>query len=156
GRQEPVADTVGQFGGGQVSARSRLRGLGGQDVARFIEVTAGLKPPEGLVKAVYEEPEGNPFFVNEVVRLLVSEGRLQHPERTKSWSVSIPQSVREVVGRRLGRLSPECNRMLTVASIIGREFGGDALEQVCDLGGDRLLEVLDEALAARVIVKVPR
>src|SRR5262249_14858564 len=53
-------------------------------------------------------------------------------------------------------LSPECNRVLTVASMLGREFGSDALEQVCDLGGDRLLEVLDEALAARVIVEVPR
>src|SRR5262249_60900040 len=123
--------------------RLLLRGLARQDVARFIEVTAGLKPPEGLVKAVYEETEGNPFFVNEVVRLLVSEGRLQHPERTRSWSVSIPQSVREVVGRRLDRLSPECNRVLGVASMIGREFGYDALEQLCDLGGDRLLEVPD-------------
>src|SRR5262249_53555744 len=87
---------------------------------------------------------------------LVSEGRLQHPERTRSWSVSIPQSVREVIGRRLDRLSPECNRLLGIASMIGREFGIDALEQLCDLSGDRLLEVLDEALAARVIVEVPR
>src|SRR5262249_31879555 len=54
------------------------------------------------------------------------------------------------------RLSPECNRVLTVASMIGREFGYDALEQLCDLGGDRLLEALDAALAARVIVEVPR
>src|SRR5262249_58721206 len=137
GRQHPLAQTLGELNREQLSARILLRGLSRQDVARFIEATAGLKPPEGLVKAVCEETEGNPFFVNEVVRLLVSEGRLQHPERTKSWSVSIPQSVREVVGRRLGRLSPECNRMLTVASMIGRGVGYDALQQLCGPGRDR-------------------
>src|SRR3989337_2244170 len=58
-----------------------------------------------MVEAVYRETEGNPFFVNEVVRLLVADGRLESPEQVTSWSVTIPQSVREVVGRRLDHLS---------------------------------------------------
>ncbi|MEE8278444.1 MAG: tetratricopeptide repeat protein, partial [Thermoanaerobaculia bacterium] len=96
------------------------------------------------------------FFVNEIVRLLVADGRLEHPGEVKSWSVTIPQGVREVVGRRLDRLSEECNRVLTVASVIGREFGLDALQRVSDLTGDGLLEVLEEAVAARVAAEVPR
>ncbi|HLA19244.1 MAG TPA: adenylate/guanylate cyclase domain-containing protein, partial [Dehalococcoidia bacterium] len=74
----------------------------------------------------------------------------------KSWSVTIPQGVREVVGRRLNHLSKECNGVLTVASVIGREFGLDALDLVSDVSGDRLLEALEEAMAARVISEVPR
>ncbi|HLA18523.1 MAG TPA: adenylate/guanylate cyclase domain-containing protein, partial [Dehalococcoidia bacterium] len=49
-----------------------------------------------------------------------------------------------------------CNGVLTIASVIGREFGLDALERVSDVSGDRLLELLEEAVAARVVAEVPR
>jgi predicted ATPase/class 3 adenylate cyclase len=156
GRQHPLAQTLGELAREQLAERIILRGLSEHDVTRFIEITAGLRPPVTLVTAVYRETEGNPFFVNEVVRLLVADGRLQHPETVKSWSVGIPQSVREVVGRRLDRLSAECNQILTIGAVIGREFGIDVLERVCELRGDRLLDVLEEAVAARVITEVPR
>ncbi len=155
-RGHPLADALGELARQQLSQRILLRGLTERDVARFIELTAGRTPPEALVAAVYRETEGNPFFVNEIVRLLVADGRLERPEEVKSWSVTIPQGVREVVGRRLNHLSKECNGVLTVASVIGREFGLDALERVSDLSGDRLLEMLEEAVAARVVAEVPR
>ena len=155
-REHPLADTLGALAREGLSQRILLRGLSERDVARFIEITAGIAPPEGLVEAVYRETEGNPFFVNEIVRLLVADGRLERPEEVKSWSVTIPQGVREVVGRRLNHLSKECNGVLTIASVIGREFGLDALERVSDVAGDRLLEALEEAAAARVIAEMPR
>ncbi len=156
GRQHPLAQALGELGREQLTQRIVLRGLSEHDVGRFIEITAGRKPPETLVAAVYKETEGNPFFVNEVVRLLVSDGRLVHPETVKSWSVDIPQGVREVISRRLDRLSDECNRVLTTASVIGREFSLELLERVSELSSDRLIDVLEEAMAARVIAEVPR
>ncbi|MEE8370341.1 MAG: adenylate/guanylate cyclase domain-containing protein, partial [Dehalococcoidia bacterium] len=155
-RQHPLSQTLGELAREGLSQRILLRGLSERDVARFIELTAGISPPQALVEAVYRETEGNPFFVNEVVRLLVADGRLERPEEVKSWSVTIPQGVREVVGRRLDHLSEECNRVLTIASVVGREFGLDALERVSDVSGDRLLEVLEEAVAARVVAEAPR
>jgi class 3 adenylate cyclase len=155
-RQHPLSQTLAELSREGLSQRILLRGLTERDVARFIEITAGIEPPQALVEAVYRETEGNPFFVNEVVRLLVADGRLERPEDVKSWSVTIPQGVREVVGRRLDHLSEECNGVLTVASVIGREFGLDALERVADVTGDRLLEVLEEAAGARVVAEVPR
>ncbi len=155
-REHPLADALGELARQQLSQRILLRGLTERDVARFIELTAGRKPPEALVDAVYRETEGNPFFVNEIVRLLVADGRLERPEEVKSWSVTIPQGVREVVGRRLDHLSDACNRALTTASVIGREFGLDALERVSDVTNDRLLEALEEAAAARVVTEIPR
>ncbi len=162
-RGHPLADTLGELAREGLSQRILLRGLTERDVARFIEITAGMSPPEALIEAVFRETEGNPFFVNEIVRLLVADGRLERPEEVKSWSVTIPQGVREVVGRRLDHLSEECNRALTVASVIGREFGLDALERVIlrqaqdeRLKGDRLLEALEEAVAARVVAEVSR
>src|SRR3972149_2134980 len=155
-REHPLADTLGELAREGLSQRILLRGLTEKDVARFTEITAGITPPEALVEAVYRETEGNPFFFNEVVRLLVADGRLERPEEVKSWSVTIPQGVREVVGRRLNHLSKECNGVLTIGSVIGREFRLDALEQGVAVQGDRLLELLEEAGAARVVTGGPR
>ena len=154
-RQHPLSQTLGELSREGLSHRILLRGLTEHDVARFIEITAGVKPPAALIDAVYRETEGNPFFVNEVVRLLVADGRLDKPEDVTSWSVTIPQGVREVVGRRLDHLSEECNQALTMASVIGRDFGTATLEKVSGLSGDELLEVLEEAVGARVIAEVP-
>src|SRR6266581_4188723 len=155
-RQHPLAQTLGDLNRENLSHRVLLRGLTENDVRRFVEVTAGTSPPNALVAAVYKETEGNPFFVNEIVRLLVADGRLEHAESVREWSVTIPQSVREVVGRRLDHLSEECNRVLTIGSVIGREFGLRLLEKVSDVKGDRLLEAMEEAMGARVIAELPR
>ena len=57
----------------------------------------------------------------------------------------------------MDRLSERCNETLTVASVVGREFTLDQLSPLIeDISGDRLLEVLDEALSTRVIEELPR
>ncbi|PYT02497.1 MAG: hypothetical protein DMF60_21220 [Acidobacteria bacterium] len=155
GRQHPLSRTLGELSRQGLSARIVLRGLTEPDVARFIEMTTGIKPAEHLVRTVYQQTEGNPFFLTEIVRLLVVEGQLEHPHSRTSTSTRIPEGVREVIGRRLDQLSDKCNRLLTIASVIGREFSLDALEPLSDTSGDQVLELLDEALAARVIIEVP-
>jgi predicted ATPase len=156
GRQHPLSQTLGELARQGLSARIVLRGLTEQDVARFIEMTAGIKPTEKLIATVYQQTEGNPFFLNEIVRLLVVEGQLERPNVSNVSSVRIPEGVREVIGRRLDQLSDECNRILTIASVIGREFNLDALEPLSEKSGDQLLELLDEAMAARVINELPQ
>ncbi len=153
-RQHPLSQALGELAREHLSQRIILRGITAADVARFIEMTAGKPAPAGLVDMVYRETEGNPFFVSEIVRLLVADGRLDRWE--DGAEVSIPQSVREVIGRRLDRLSEPCNQLLTVASVIGREFALSVLESV---GGtptrERVLDLLEEAMAARVVAEVP-
>ncbi len=156
GRQHPLSQTLGELSRQGLSARIVLRGLTEQDVARFIEMTTGIKPPENLVTTVYQQTEGNPFFLSEIVRLLVVEGQLERPQVTTASGVRIPEGVREVIGRRLDQLSDACNRILTIASVIGREFSLDALEPLSEISGDQLLELLDEAMAARVINELPQ
>ena len=82
-----------------------LRGLSQEDIARFIEIAAGITPPQGLVSAVDTQTEGNPLFVTEVVRLLVQEGELTQEKagQRESRTVRILEGVREVIGRRLVR-----------------------------------------------------
>jgi tetratricopeptide (TPR) repeat protein len=170
-RRHPLSQTLGELTRERLFQRILLRGLGQEEVGRFIELVSGLAPPRGLVEAVYRQTEGNPLFVTEVVRFLVQEGQLTtgQPQgvaptvgavprgRPDSWSVRIPEGVREVIGRRLDRLSERCNQTLTIASVIGREFTLEQLKPLIeDMTEDRLLEVLEEALAARVIEELPR
>ena len=158
-RQHPLAETLGGLNRERLFQRILLRGLAEQDVTRFIEIVAGITPPSGLAEAVHTQTEGNPLFVNEVVRLLVQEGELTSEEASarESWTVRIPEGVREVIGRRLNRLSQRCNETLTVASVVGREFEFNQLTPLTqDMSEDRLLEVLEEALASRVIEELPQ
>ncbi len=155
GRHHPLSKVLATLSGEHLSRRIVLRGLTESDVSRYIEMTTRLTPPPGLVAAVFQETEGNPFFVSEVVRLLAADGRLGQETAPSSWSVGIPQGVREVVGRRLEHLTEDCNTALTIASILGREFDLDTLEIVSDRKGNELLEVIEEALAARLIVEQP-
>ena len=94
-----------------------------------MEMTAGAQPPRAAwPRRSTTRPTGNPFFVGEVVRLLASEGRLS--EEPRSGQGQIPQGVREVVGRRLDRLSDAANEALKVAAVIGREFDAEVVAEV--------------------------
>ncbi|MGH3137399.1 MAG: ATP-binding protein [Gaiellaceae bacterium] len=158
-RRHPLSQTLAELTREHLFDRLLLRGLNREDVGHFVEDACGISPPAELVRAVHTQTEGNPLFVSEVVRLLVQEDELT-PERLtgrEGWSVRIPEGVREVIGRRLERLSERCNETLAVASVIGREFELEQLERLIgDLSEDRLLEVLEEALSARVIEELPR
>lgn len=158
-RRHPLSQILGELTKDRLFQRILLRGLAQEDVGRFIELASGVTPPDGLVEAVHRQTEGNPLFVTEVVRLLVQEGGMAAgADRDQpNWSVRIPEGVREVIGRRLDRLSERCNQTLTTASVIGREFSLEQLEPLIeDASGDRLLEVLEEAMAARVVEESPQ
>jgi class 3 adenylate cyclase len=154
-RQHPLAQTLAELAREQIARRVVLRGLTEQDVARFIEMTAGTPPTAELVRAVHRETEGNPFFVSECVRLLASEGKLDRPDE-RFESITVPQSVREVVGRRLDQLSDPSNALLKIASVVGREFALGVVQTASDLDPVAITEAIDEAVAARVVALTPR
>ena len=123
-----------------------------------------------MAEALHQRTEGNPFFIMEILRHLVETGAIYR--EGDRWTLgaaaledlSIPEGIREVVRTRMERLSVECNRTLTVAAVIGREFDFDQLSRLVDdpsaapeerVPVDRLSEVLREAVEARVIDEVP-
>jgi len=152
-RHHPLAQTLAELARERLSERILLRGITPPDVATFIERTAGRTPPPVLVDTVYRETEGNPFFVKEIVRLLVADGRLE------AWGaggevdlvLSVPQSVREVIGRRLDRLSERSNQLLTAAAVVGREFNLPTIVRLSGWSVEAVLEALEDAVAARIL-----
>ena len=149
---DPLKTTVTELAREPVTRSLALAGLAATDVVRFIELAAPGAPAAELGPSLHAETEGNPLFVGEIMRLLATEQRLRDPG---TGPLAIPQSVREVIGRRLRHLSSECDRLLTVASVMGREFDIDPLAAVIGLDRDAVLELLDEAIEARVVSEVP-
>ena len=154
GGDHPLSTTLAELLRDHTVRRLNLRGLTREDVANLITAAAGFNPTDGLVRGLHEGTEGNALFVSEVIRLLLEEGQLQE-DMTEPAKVGLPQSVREVIGRRLEHLSTECVRTLTLASVLGREFSLDALSRLTERGVDETLGLLDEALGARVITDAP-
>lgn len=113
-------------------------------------------PPPALVKMIYQETEGNPFFVEEVFQHLNEEGRLFTSDGSWQSDVAIeefevPESVRLVIGRRLEKLSETTRRVLTTASLIGPTFSYDLLEDLEGDDPDAVIDAIDEAESAHLI-----
>ena len=147
---EPLTAALVEMAREPTTRTIALAGLDEADVARFIELSTDAPGAVDLALAVHTETEGNPLFVGEIVRLLAAEGRL-----VGGSQLSIPQSVRDVIVRRLRHLSEECNRVLVLASVLGREFAVDVLAHIVEVSEDDLLDMLDEAMVARVVSDVP-
>ncbi len=155
---ELVADLRRQGG----IERLSLTGLDDAGVAAMVEQASGRALDEAnqeLARAVYEETEGNPFFVREVLRHLTETGAVERHEggwktRLPIDQLGIPEGVREVVGRRLARLSDDTNHTLRIASVLGSEFELGVVRTAGDLDEDRLLTAVEEATTARVVSEV--
>jgi DNA-binding SARP family transcriptional activator len=137
----PLAATLAELAREAVATRLSLRGLSEQAVAAYVESELASRE---LAPTLHEETEGNPLFLVETVRLLAREGR-----------IAVPPSLRDVISRRLAHLSDECNRMLALAAVLGREFDHALLASLSGVSQDEVLELLDEAMTARVVSDVP-
>ena len=108
------------------------------------------QPPPSFVHALHAHTGGNPFFVNEVLRSLAEADALDLHDP----AVRIPPAVREVVMRRVARLSDPAQHALTVAAVIGDEFEVSVLDAAVERDkSDELLDALEEASRARLVAE---
>jgi tetratricopeptide (TPR) repeat protein len=137
--------------------RVLLRGLNADEVRRMLSGIAGQDVPWGLAEAVHRQTEGNPLFVQEVVRYLAEEGIIERKEgrwRARSDTpveMRIPDGLRDVIGKRLSGMSESCNKVLSVAAVIGRDFQMEVLQKVGGMSDDELFGALEEARKAAVV-----
>ena len=104
---------------------------------------------------LYGWTRGNPFFVEETLKALVTSGRLYERDGTwHGWEIAdldLPRSIREAVVTRLDRLSPDAQRVATLAAVIGTRASYDALDAVVGMPRARLVEALDELRTERIL-----
>jgi DNA-binding winged helix-turn-helix (wHTH) protein/predicted ATPase len=154
-----LARTLEDLVRGRLATEVRLKRLPRGEVAAMLSSLSGKPPPEGVVAEIFAETEGNPFFVEELFHHLEDEGRLydaagQFRSKLQIGELDAPRSVRLVVARRLARLGRLTREILAAASVIGRFFSFEVLQVLYDDHADSILECLEEAEKAALLVSV--
>ncbi|MGI8633548.1 MAG: AAA family ATPase [Solirubrobacterales bacterium] len=156
----PLAVALERLTRDRLVERLPVRRFDRATVATMIEGLAGKTAPAVVVDAIFDETEGNPFFVEEVFRHLAEDGTLFDGGEFRSDihvdELDVPESVRLVVGRRLERLGDDARKILAAGAVVGRGFPFDLLEEIVDVDSGRLIDVVEAAEAARVIVAEER
>jgi DNA-binding CsgD family transcriptional regulator len=113
--------------------------------------------PGGMLDALYDLTEGNPFFLEEVLQALIMGGELSegedgwHWKRADTWR--IPLSLQETIELRLNRLSADTRRVLQIAAVAGRRFNFALLQQITQYDEAYLLEQMKEMMAAQLVIE---
>jgi DNA-binding SARP family transcriptional activator len=135
-----------------------LFGLEEIDVSAFIEEASGRtmhEADDAFVSTLHRRTGGNPFFLSEIVRHLVETGALSEkgdsPQGEQLRDTRIPDAARDVVLRRIARLSSDAQSLLTVAAVVGLEFDLGLVAAVTDVDPDLLLATMDEAASACIV-----
>jgi class 3 adenylate cyclase/tetratricopeptide (TPR) repeat protein len=160
-RRHPLSEALGDLRREQGYERILLRGLSADEVRELMEASAGhqfsgrgLSVPE----AIHRETEGNPFFIAEVLRHMIETGKFF--QREGRWvydapsaaDLGLPEGVRDVISRRLARISDSSNEALAQASVLGREFAFSVLAAM--VGDDNeVLAAVEEAVERGLLVE---
>ena len=155
-RRHPLSSALAGMSRGRNFESLTLKGLDGTELAELLEMVGDQDAPDTLVNALGEATEGNPLFIREVLLHLVEEGKLLRDgegwnSRLSVEQLGIPEGVRQVIGRRLQRLSEAANRLLSVASAFNGEFSFEVAAAAAQLDESTALGAIDEALEAQLL-----
>ncbi len=158
-----LTDTLADLRRSPHVQRISLGGFDTDGVIAFLEAMAEEElGEEGRVFAqrLTDETGGSPFFVNEIVLHLVDIGVIARVGENWTATVSLesfelPAGVREVIGRRFGRLNEKTRGALSLAAVIGQTFTLELLDRANGLHGDDLLDAIEEAVLNGMIRDVP-
>ena len=128
-----------------------LQGLTDDHVADLIGATTGSETPQWVTGVVTAKAGGNPLFVIEMAKHVI-ETKVQND----AVDHALPETIRDLLHRRVLRLSDATRKLLTLASVVGREFNLPILEELGGVPDVAALDALDGAVAARIIVEDSR
>jgi ActR/RegA family two-component response regulator/tetratricopeptide (TPR) repeat protein len=143
---------IGRIADHPAASVLHLTGFDETDVWRYIVEATDVRPPKALVRAIVGKTEGNPLFVADVVNLLATDERLEEDPGPRELQLAIPESRRQAVAHRLGRLSDTCRRTLEAAAVVGPEVERELLALVLGRDAAAVRAAIDEAIAHRLVV----
>jgi DNA-binding SARP family transcriptional activator len=132
--------------------RIALPNLSSDEVAETIATLTRRDPDPAVAEAVWARSRGNPLFVTELVRLLVSEDRLD----PSGVYTALPAEVRDVLHRRLDRLPATTVSLLVVVALVGRATDVALLGRITDREEDDVVDGCEIAVLAGLLVDDPQ
>src|SRR5262249_1589484 len=156
-RAHPLAKALVDWNRERLITRITLRRFDATETSAQLSALLGEEVSGEFGTAVHRETEGNPFFVEEVLKALIEQGSLHRQsgrwKRCDVHELVIPQSVKEAIGNRLNRVSTETNEVLRAAAVLGKTFKFEELKATAaNTSEDALLDALDESASAQLIV----
>ena len=130
-----------------------LRGLNEAESVSLIEAVGGARPSPVLATSLHQVTSGNPFFLDELVRLMVAEDPRGWTEREPPFA--LPDRVRVAVRRRLDALPEPALAVLEVAAVIGVEFDARVIGDVLAAETDEVVTRLEASVATGLVWPVP-
>jgi DNA-binding SARP family transcriptional activator/tetratricopeptide (TPR) repeat protein len=122
-----------------------LSGLDDEQTAQLVSALSATTVAPEVSQGIHARSGGNPFFVNEIVRWSQEE----------QASAAVTDGVKDLLTRRIGHLSADVVELLRTAAVIGRDFDRAVLEEVSRHDGERMLDLVEEAMGAGVIEEAP-
>ncbi|MEM7132556.1 MAG: AAA family ATPase [Chloroflexota bacterium] len=122
------------------------------DTAQLVKTLSGTEPSEAELARIFADTEGNPLFVEEMVRSLAQ--KMTDSDHAKEGGVEqslLPTKIQSVVEGRLVRLSPTARSLADVAAVLGRVFTTGLLVAVTGDDEDTLIQGLDELWQQQII-----
>jgi DNA-binding CsgD family transcriptional regulator len=142
GLHHPLAHALAEVERAVSVRRVSLGPLDASATARLLESLLGRAADSETLESVRRESGGNPFFATELARQLDVDARP---------APGVPRSVRDAVGRRIARLSPDVEHVLEVASAFSGPFEFSQLAALTGIGEEALLGAIDDALGAAML-----
>ncbi len=156
----PLAEAAADLHRARLATRLHLPPLTAAETHELATRILPAEPASAATRELHRRTGGVPFFVEEILLNLVERGEaLPDPAAPDGAGPPppIPEGVSEAVAARLGRLSARARQTLELASVLGQRLDlGRFLATQPDLQPAALLSLLDEAIAARVLVELPQ
>jgi len=136
----------------------RLPRLDLENTRDLLELLFAQEVTPEFQNCIYQETEGNPFYIEEVCKALVESGKMRFKDgqwhRSKTSELGIPDSVRVAIQSRVRILPPETQEILLHASVLGREFDFRTLAATSELDHRAIIDGLDNAERAQIIEQI--
>jgi class 3 adenylate cyclase/tetratricopeptide (TPR) repeat protein len=150
-----------QWGSKTYYSQLRLDPLGKESADEMLLALLGDGSDlESLKRVIIERTEGNPFFIEEAVQVLLDEGALVRDGATVKLTrpvseLKIPPTVQGILAARIDRLAPDTKELLQTLSVIGREFPMSLIRAVVPKSDDELNRMLGDLQLGEFIYEQP-
>lgn len=143
-----------------LATRIKLSRLGRSQTNDLLSSMFDDETTPEFLESIYNETEGNPFFIEEVCKALVESGKLYFEDgewqRPSMEELEMPQSIRIAIQARIGKLDKEYQGVLNLAAVLGHEFDFEVLSAASPQDEDALIDALEAAEKAQLVRANPQ